>query len=488
MSSELSEVFDTPPPALARPSSDAHGFWSSVREALRGSRRDYTEGPIGRAILLLAVPMVLEMVMESVFAVCDVFFVSRLGADAVATVGLTESILSLIYAMAVGLSIGATAMVARRIGERDFDGAARAAVQSIALGAIVALTLGIAGALSARRLLVAMGASGSLLSTGTTYARIMLGGNATIVLLFLINAIFRGAGDAVIAMRVLWLANAINILLGPCLIFGLGPFPALGVKGAAIATNIGRGTGALFAMSRLWQWRGHGKGRRIDIHRRHLRLEAATLLRLLRLSANGTVQTLIGTASWIGLIRILSTFGSGVLAGYTIGIRVIIFALLPSWGLSNAGATMVGQGLGARKPERAERAVWIAGFYNMCFLGGVGLLFVLLAPQIVHVFSSDPSVVPNAVDALRIIALGFLFYAYGMVLSAAFNGAGDTMTPTLLNLVVFWLWEIPLAYGMAKGLALGPRGVYWAVTIAFSTLALASALLFRRGKWKVRVV
>jgi putative MATE family efflux protein len=487
MSSELSETFRTAPPALAPPSSGAEGFWSSVREALRGSRRDYTDGPIGRAILLLAVPMVLEMVMESVFAVCDVFFVSRLGADAVATVGLTESILSLIYAMAVGLSIGATAMVARRTGERDAEGAARAAVQSIALGAIVALTLGVAGALAARRLLLAMGASGSLLTTGTTYARIMLGGNATIVLLFLINAIFRGAGDAAIAMRVLWLANAINIALGPCLIFGLGPFPALGVKGAAIATNIGRGTGALFAMSRLWRGTG-GERRRIDIHRRHLRLEAATLVRLLRLSANGTVQTLIGTASWIGLIRILSTFGSGALAGYTIGIRVIIFALLPSWGLSNAGATMVGQALGARKPDRAERAVWIAGFYNMCFLGGVGLLFVLLAPQIVHVFTTDPSVVPNAVDALRIIALGFLFYAYGMVLAAAFNGAGDTMTPTVLNLVVFWMWEIPLAYAMAKGLGFGPRGVYWAVTIAFSTLAVLSALLFRRGKWKRRTV
>ena len=366
---ELIEAFESAAPALAPPET----FWSSVREALRGSRRDYTEGPIGRAILLLAVPMVLEMVMESVFAVCDVFFVSHLGADAVATVGLTESMLSLIYAMAAGLAIGATAMVARRTGERDADGAAVAAVQAIALGAFLALTIGVAGALSAPSLLAAMGASPSLLATGSTYARIMLGGNITIVLLFLINAIFRGAGDAAIAMRVLWLANAINILLGPCLIFGLGPFPALGVKGAAIATNIGRGTGALFALSRLWRHAVEGERRRIDIHRRHLRLDMSVMSRLLRLAGNGTVQTLIGTASWIGLIRILSTFGSGVLAGYTIGIRVVIFALLPSWGLSNAGATMVGQALGARKPERAERAVWLAGFYNMCFLGSVGL-------------------------------------------------------------------------------------------------------------------
>jgi putative MATE family efflux protein len=316
----------------------------------------------------------------------------------------------------------------------------------------------------------------------------MLGGNATIVLLFLINAIFRGAGDAAIAMRVLWLANAINIALGPCLIFGLGPFPALGVKGAAIATNIGRGTGALFAMSRLWLRPRDGAMRRIDIHRRHLRLEPAILTRLVRLAANATVQTLIGTASWVGLIRILSTFGSGVLAGYTIGIRVIVFALLPSWGLSNAGATMVGQALGARKPDRAERAVWIAGFYNMCFLGAVGAAFVLLAPQIVHLFTSDPAVVPSAVNALRIIALGFLFYAYGMVLSAAFNGAGDTMTPTLLNVVVFWLWEIPLAYVLAKLLGYGPSGVYWSVTIAFSTLAVLSAVVFRRGRWKGQIV
>jgi MATE family, multidrug efflux pump len=481
MSSEFTDVLDG---QSLPPAPPAEGFWSGVREALRGSRRDYTQGPIGRAILVLAVPMVLEMVMESVFAVCDVFFVSRLGAEAVATVGLTESMLTIIYSLAMGLAIGATAMVARRIGERDTEGASIAAVQSIILAVVVAIVLGVGGVILAPRLLQLMGGSPALLAMGSTYARIMLGGNATILLLFLVNAIFRGAGDAAVAMRVLWLANAINIALGPCLIFGLGPFPALGVKGAAIATNIGRGTGALFALSRLVR----GRGARVAIRKRHLRIDPGVIARLIRLSANGTLQTLIGTASWIGLIRILSSFGSDVLAGYTIGIRVVVFALLPSWGLSNAAATMVGQALGARKPDRAERAVWIAGFYNMIFLGIVGALFVLLAHPIATIFTTDPGVVPYAVDALRIIALGFLFYAYGMVLAAAFNGAGDTMTPTILNVVVFWMFEIPLAFVLSKSLGYGPRGVYVAVAVAFSMLAVVSAVLFRGGRWKGRAV
>ena len=469
--------------------SEAHRFWPSVRDALRGVPHDYTDGPIGRSILMLAVPMVLEMAMESVFAVTDVFFVSRLGADAVATVGLTESLLTFIYALAAGLSIGATAMVARRTGEKDADGAARAAVQSIALGVLVALVLGVAGSIFAPHLLALMGASAAVIAKGSTYARVMLGGNATILLLFLVNAIFRGAGDAAIAMRVLWLANAINIVLGPCLIFGVGPFPELGVTGAAIATNIGRGTGALVALATLVGLTGRRRARaRVDIHRAHLRLEPAIILRLVRLSGSGTLQTLIGTTSWVGLIRILSSFGSDVVAGYTIGIRVIVFALLPAWGLANAAATMVGQALGAGRPARAERAVWIAGFYNMCFLGAIGVGFVLFARVIVHVFTSDPLVVPYAVDALRIVALGFVFYAYGMVLAAAFNGAGDTLTPTLLNLVVFWLWEIPLAYVLANAMGLGPRGCYAAVTIAFSTFAVAGAVVFRRGRWKTRRV
>jgi putative MATE family efflux protein len=490
--SELREVVLEPgEPAFAGSTPVIEGessFWGSVREALRGSRRDYTQGPIGRAILVLAIPMVLEMLMESVFVVCDVFFVSRLGADAVATVGLTESFLTLVYTLAIGRSIGATAMVARRIGERDPDGAARAAVQALAIGVVVSLALGVSGALFAPRLLGLMGASPSVLATGSTYARVMLGGNATILFLFLINAIFRGAGDAAIAMRVLWFANALNIVLGPCLIFGLGPFPELGVTGAAVATNIGRGAGALFALSRLFRSRSDanegGPVARIRVARRHLSLQPAIMLRLVRLSATGTLQTLIGTASWIGLIRIISSFGSTALAGYTIGIRILIFALLPSWGLSNAAATMVGQALGAKQPERAERAVWMAGFYNMCFLGIVGLLFVVFARPLVSFFTSDPTVAPYAVDCLRVVALGFVFYAYGMVLTASFNGAGDTTTPTLLNLGVFWLWEIPLAYVLAKVDRLGPLGVFIAITVAFSTLAVVSAMVFRRGKWK----
>lgn len=433
--------------------------------------------------MLLAVPMVLEMAMESVFAVTDVFFVSRLGSDAVATVGLTESMLTLVYALAMGLGIGATAMVARRIGERDADGAARAAVQAIVLGLLVALILGVAGAVLAPRLLGLMGASAGVIAQGSGYARVMLGGNAVILLLFLINAIFRGAGDAAIAMRVLWLANLLNIVLGPCLIFGLGPLPALGVTGAAIATTIGRGAGALYALSRLVR-----PGSRVDIQRRHLRLEPALMVRLIRLSASGTFQVFIGMASWIGLIRIISSFGSDALAGYTIGIRVIVFALLPSWGMSNAAATMVGQALGARNPERAERAVWQAGFYNMCFLGIVGLMFVIFTGQIVGIFTSDPNVAKHAVDCLRVVACGFLFYGYGMVLTQSFNGAGDTWTPTVINLFVFWLWEIPLAYALAMVFDFGPFGVFLAMTIAFSTLAVVSAVIFRKGTWKGRVV
>jgi putative MATE family efflux protein len=472
-----------PTPAAEAPSASGQPLWTAIREALHGSHRDYTVGPIGRAILMLAIPMVLEMAMESVFAVCDVFFVSRLGADAVATVGLTESLLTIIYTVAFGLSIGATAMVARRVGEQDADGAAVAAVQATVLGVTVALLLGSAGVLLGPRLLGLMGAAPGVLAIGSGYARVMLGGNATILLLFLINAIFRGSGDAAIAMRVLWLANLINICLGPCLIFGVGPFPRLGVVGAAIATNIGRGTGALYAFSRLVR-----KGSRVGIARRHVRLELATIARLIRLSVSGAVQAFVQTASWIGLVRILSTFGSGALAGYTIGMRIIVFALLPSWGMSNAAATMVGQALGARNPARAERAVWMTGLYNMYFLGSVGVVLVLFTRPIVAIFSSDPSVVPSAVDCLRIIALGFPFYAYGMVIANSFNGAGDTMTPTLLNFVVFWLWEIPLAYILAIRTGVGSRGIFIAIAIAFSTFALAGAAVFRRGRWKLQVV
>jgi len=459
------------------------GAWASIREALAGSQQDYTRGPIGRSVFLLAVPMVLEMALESVFAVTDVFFVARLGADAVATVGLTESMLAVVYALAMGLGIGVTATVARRIGERDVDGAARAAVQAIVLATAGAAVLGIAGAILAPRLLALMGASPAVIAVGSGYARVMLGGEVTIILLFVVNAVFRGAGDAAIAMRVLWLANAINIVLGPCLIFGLGPFPTLGVTGAAIATTVGRGTGALFALVRLVR-----PGSRVPVGRRHLAVDLPAMGRLVRLSAAGVVQALVGTASWIGLVRIVATFGSEALAGYTIGIRVVVFALLPSWGLSNAAATMVGQALGADDPTRAERAVWKTGAYNALFLGATGLAFVLFARPIVSLFSTDPAVVAYGTDCLRVLAYGFPLYAYGMVLTQAFNGAGDTLTPTWINVGVFWVWEIPLAYALALPLALGVHGVFVAVTIAFSTLAVVSAGLFRRGRWRTRTV
>jgi putative MATE family efflux protein len=480
---------EAPPPAdPPRPGPDTGGvddtgFWSAVREALRGSHRDYTQGPIGRSILVLSVPMILEMLMESIFAVADVFFVAKLGADAVATVGLTESMLALVYALAMGLGIGATATVARRIGEGDPDGAARAAVQAIVLGLSLSLVIGVFGVIYAPRLLELMGGSPELVASGSDFARVMLGGNAAILLLFLVNAIFRGAGDAAIAMRVLWIANAINIVLAPCLIFGPGPFPELGVTGAAVATTIGRGTGASLAL-----WHLVRPGGRVTVGRRHLVVQPELLARIVRLSASGAFQVLVGTASWIGLVRIISTFGSAALAGYTIGIRIVLFALLPSFGMSSAAATMVGQALGAGKPERAEQAVWRAGFYNLCFLGTVGLGFVLFAEPLVRLFTQDPAIIPIAADCLRIVAAGFLFYAYGMVITQSFNGAGDTWTPTVLNLVVFWLWEIPLAYVLAVHFGMGPRGVFLAITLAFSTLAVAGAVMFRRGRWKTRKV
>jgi putative MATE family efflux protein len=429
------------------------------------------------------VPMILEMSMESLFVVVDIFWVSRLGAEAVATVGLTEAMLTLIYTVAMGLGIGATATVARRIGEKDPQRAAQAAVQVIVLGIALAIPIGIAGALLAPRLLGLMGASAEVIEGGKGYTAVMLGGNATVLLLFLGNAIFRGAGDAAIAMRVLWLANGLNILLGPCFIFGLGPLPELGVKGAAIATNIGRGTGVVYLLYRLWRGGAH-----IRVERRHLGIDLRTMAALVRLSATGMFQMLVGMTSWLALIRILSSFGSAALAGYTIAIRIIIFALLPSWGLSNAAATLVGQNLGAAKPERAEQVVWLAGLYNMMFLGVIGAGFVLFATQLIGAFTQDVRVAPFGVSCLRTVSLGFLFYAYGMVMGQAFNGAGAVWTPTLINLFCFWLWQLPLAYLLAHVFSLGPHGLFAAITIAWSTYAVVSAAIFKRGRWKLKSV
>jgi putative MATE family efflux protein len=474
-------------PSTAEPAVESDSLWAAIRESIRGKHHhDYTKGSIGRAVLLLAVPMVLEMLMEGTFAIVDILWVSHIGdnfQEAITTVGLTESLMTLLYTIAIGLSIGATAMVARRIGEKNPEGAARSAVQALVLGLIVSAAFAAIGVPLSGRLLQLMGGSPWVVHQGVGFTRVMFAGNATIILLFLINAIFRGAGDAAIAMRVLWLANSINIVLNPLLIFGLGPFPKLGIVGAAVGTNIGRGIGVVYALSRLVR-----PGGRFDLTRAHLKIEPAIMTRMIRLSATATFQVFISMASWIGLVRTVSSFGSDATAGYTIGIRVILFAILPSWGMSNAAATMVGQALGAKNPERAERAVWQAGFYNMCCLGIVGLIFILFARQIIHLYTTDPKVVPYGVDCLRIVAYGFLFYAYGMVLTQSFNGAGDTWTPTIINLFVFWLWELPLAYVLAIHFGMGPRGVFLAIMIAFSSLAIVSAIVFRQGRWKKRMV
>ena len=450
-----------------------------MREALAGSRRDLTAMPLSRAIVLLAVPMVLEMVMESIFAIADIFWVSKLGANAVAAVGLTESLLTVVYAIGMGMAMGVGAVVARRIGAED-QRAPRTPPRRRSSSAWRWRRCSASSAVSSRRRCsAAMGASPAVMAVGAGYARLMLVGDVSILLLFLINAGFRGAGDAAITMRALWLANGINILLGPLFVFGVGPFPRLGVTGAAVATTIGRSIGVLFLLRAL----ARGKGR-LGVRRAHLRLDRQTMKTIFRLAKDGIVQTLIGFTSWIGLVKILAAFGSVPLAGYTIAMRVVMFMLLPSWGLGNAAATLVGQNLGAGDAARAEAAVWRAAFYNFVFLGVVGLLLVLFGDTVVRLFTPDPAVVAQGGRCLRIVASGFAFYAYGMVVTQAFNGAGDTRTPTAINLGCFWLGEIPLALLLARGLGLGPTGVYVAITAAFSAVAVVSITLFRRGRWK----
>ncbi len=475
------------PPERAEEPAEEHadipGFWSAVWMAIKGTSVDYTEAPMRHAIVLLAVPMVLEMVMESVFAVVDIFFVSRLGPEQVAAVGLTESLMTLVYTVAMGLAIGVTAMIARRAGEKDQDAAGHTAAQAVLLGGALAIVLGVAGSLAAPWLLSVMGAERDVVEIGSGYTRIMFAGNITVLLLFMNNAAFRGVGDAVIAMRMFWLANGINIVLDPTLIFGLGPFPEMGVRGAAIATVIGRGTAVSLQLAILI--RGAG---RLNVQSKHWRLDLPLRWRLVRLSATATLQTFIGMASWIGLVRIIAIFGSGALAGYTIAIRIVLFALLPAWGMSNAAATMVGQALGAEKPERAEKSVWIAARLNLYFLGSVGILFMVFAGPIVRAFSSDPETVTNGILALRTISAGFFFYAYGMVLINSFNGAGDTWTPTWVNFICFWVFQIPLAWLLAQTFGIGPWGAHIAVMLGFSSEAVVAGLLFKRGKWKDKKV
>ncbi|MCL7973078.1 MAG: MATE family efflux transporter [marine benthic group bacterium] len=458
------------------------GALASVREAIHGSEQDFTTGSLNQAVFLLAIPMMLEMAGESLFAVVDAFFVARLGAEALAAVGITETVLEIIYAIAIGLGMSVTAMVARRIGEHDERGAARTAVQAIWVGLGVSVLFGVAGAIWAPDVLRLMGADDATVSLGSTYTRIIYGSMPIILFLFVNNAIYRGAGDAAMAMRSIWLANGINIVLDPLLIFGVGPFPELGLTGAAVATVIGRGIGVLY---QFWSL---SRGTRLRVTAADVSFDLEIVLRLLRVSAGGILQMLVATASYIGLIRILATFGSTVLAGYVIAIRVVIFIILPSWGLANAAATLVGQNLGAEKPDRAERAVWVTGVWNMAFMAAITVIFVAFAGPIVRVFTSDPGTAEVGEAALRIISYGYVMYAWGMVILQAFNGAGDTWTPTWVNLIAFWLVQIPLAWVLAHVVGIGHEGVYWAIAASYSLSAMIGLVLFRRGKWKLKQV
>jgi len=459
------------------------GLWETVRLSLSGTELDFTRGPVGRAIVLLAIPMVLEMVMESAFAITDAFFVSRLGVDAVATVGFTEAMITIVFAVAIGMSMATTAMVARRIGEKDNAGARMAAVQAILLGIGAAVLIAVPGAIFATELLRLMGGTPELVAFGSGYTRVLLGGCVTIMLLFLINAVFRGAGDPALAMRALWLANGCNILLDPCLIFGLGPFPELGVTGAAVATTIGRGIGVAYQLSMLASGRG-----RIRIRLRDVRVIPPVMLRLMRVSVGGILQFLIETSSWIVLVWIIGRFGSAAVAGYTIAVRIIVFTILPSWGLANSAATLMGQNLGAGQPDRAEASVWRAALYNLVFLVAVAAGFIIWAEPMIRIFSADPEVVRSGVSCLRWISYGYGFFAYGMVMVQAFNGAGDTTTPTIINFFCFWMLQIPMAYLLAMGTDLGITGVYMAMTVAESLIAVVGVLVFRRGRWRTRKI
>lgn len=447
--------------------------------ALTGKDSDFITGSIRKAIFMLSIPMVLEMLMESIFALVDIAFVSRVSVNAVATIGLTESVITLIYAIAIGLSMAATAVVARRVGEKNLQGARESAVQVILLGITVAIITGIIGAIYSKEILGLMGGSIELIQEGHGYTRLMIGGNITILLLFLINAIFRGAGDASVAMWILVLSNGLNIILDPIFIFGWGPIPEYGVMGAAIATNIGRGTAVLFQLIILFY--GWSK---IKIGISDIVIRFKVMMNIIKVSAGGIAQFLIGTSSWIFLMRIMSEFGSEVLAGYTIAIRVIMFSLMPSWGMSNAAATLVGQNLGANKPDRAEASVWKTGKYNAIFMFSISIIYLCFAEKIIMLFNTTPQVVEYGTLCLQIIAAGYVFYAYGMVLTQAFNGAGDTRTPTKINFLIFWVLQLPFAYVMAITFKFGAVGVFLAISIAEILLTVLSYVLFKKGKWK----
>ncbi|MEM1218421.1 MAG: MATE family efflux transporter [Bacteroidota bacterium] len=452
-----------------------------IKSALDGSEKDYTKGSINRAIVLLSIPMVLEMLMEALFAVVDVFFVAKIGTNAIATVGLTETVITIIYSLAVGLSMAASAMVARRVGEKKPEEAAEAAVQGIWIGLVFSVLLGVVGAWQAPNILRLMGGSEELIAEGVIYARILLGTNMVIMMLFLLNGIFRGAGDASLAMRSLWLANGLNIILDPILIFGWGPFPEMGLAGAAIATSIGRGIGVLYQLYILF----NGKGV-VKVLRKHLRIQTTIIVRLLRVAVGGTSQHLIASASWIFLMAIISNFfGEEIVAGYTVAIRLVIFTILPSWGMANAAATLVGQNLGAGLPERAEKSVWRAANFNVLFLVIVSFLFFFEGDFFIGLLTDGPTIIEAGATCLRVLSIGYVFFAYGMVVGQAFNGAGDTRTPTFINFICFWMVEIPLSYLLAVSLDWGPSGVYWSIAISETLLAVLCILVFRRGRWKL---
>jgi putative MATE family efflux protein len=452
---------------------------SLLYRGARGETSNILTGNLDRAIILLAVPMVMEMSMESLFAIVDVFFVSKISTNAIAVVGLTESMLTIVYSLGWGLAMGATALVARRIGEKDEAGAAIGAVQSLYIGITMAIIIGAIGILYSEDLLRLMGASEAVITEGKGYTKIMLGGNMVIMLLFLINGIFRGAGDAALAMRSLLLANAINIILDPMFIFGIGFFPKMGVEGAAVATTIGRSVGIIYQVYHLFR----GKGI-IKIHRENWQFNVPVIKKIIEVSAGGTGQFIIQSASWIFLVRIMSKFGSEALAGYTIAIRIIVFTLLPAWGMANAAATMVGQNLGAKQPERAEKAVWRTGFFNMIFMGFIMIIFLAFSRPIVSFFTTDLAVIDAAANCLSIVSLGYVFFAYGMIIVQSFNGAGDTRTPTILNFFIFWMLQIPLAYALAITFNMETTGVFTAIVISESTLTIVGYFLFKRGKWK----
>ena len=459
------------------------GLWVNVRDSIRGVQRDYTTGTIGRAVVLLAIPMVLEMSMQSLFAVVDVFFVGRLGPEAVAVLGLSDSLLALIFAVAIGLAMGTAAMVSRRVGEGSPKQASVAAVQAIATGIAVSIVLGAGGVIFASQLLELLGATPELAARGRLFTAIMLGGNITVMLLFLINAIFRGAGDPALAMQSLWLANLINIALDPVLIFGLGPIPAMGLEGAAVATTFGRAIGVLYQLRQLSNGRG-----RIVVNWRTAALDVGVMVRLFRVSGIGVVQYLVSTASFLGLIRILAPFGETALAGYTIAIRIIIFILLPAWGMGNAAATLVGQNLGAGNPDRAERSVWFTARCNTVFLGTIGLALLAFATPIVRLFTTEPDAAAVAVACLRTVSFSYVFWGFGLVTVQAFNGSGDTTTPAWINFFVFWIVQLPLAWALSGPVGLGPSGVFVAIAVSQSLLAVVGVAVFRRGRWKGRKI